>query len=48
VFIVILTLFLPPSCATNCLCDGNNCAYSTSDYVFFVPYVIILGLAAIM
>lgn len=38
---------VPPASATACLCDGINCGYEVSDYIFFIPWVVLLGLCTI-
>lgn len=47
-FALVQFLVLVPSCATSCVCDGNNCAEKTSDLVFYISWLVTQGIAVVL
>jgi hypothetical protein len=51
VFVVVssIVMFLNAiiSSTLSCICDGNNCPYQAPDYLFFISWMVLNGLAII-
>lgn len=43
--VVVLGLVVAPASSIACLCNGTNCEEDYSDYVFFITWIILSGLA---
>lgn len=43
----LLILLVIPASVTACKCDGETCPETTSDYVFYIPWLILMGLTTI-